>query len=79
MQGANQTVSLGEGEKLIINAIIVHVTSSSPKSLHLEKELERGGGRCSVGLGRCNCQPKLPRVFQVLLPTCNEADGERDG
>ena len=54
---------LGWGGEIVDEEIIVHVTSSSPTSLHLDKT------------GEGDCQPKLlPRAFQVLPTTCNEGE-----
>ena len=46
-------MTLNEGEQLIDYAVIVHVTSSSPTSLHLEKD---GGEMVDVAVlvGPCD-------------------------
>lgn len=60
------------------HAIIVHVTSSSPKSLHLEKNWRVGFLQCWIG-GRVTGQPQLlPKMFQVLPTSCNEPEVQRE-
>ena len=74
-------MSLVEGAKLINYAVIVSVTSSSPRSLHLEKKKRKKkqiGEVVNVGVGGC-CHSELPRVFHKMLRSCNEAEDEGGG
>ena len=67
-----EMASDGKG-RLLNESIIVHVTSSSPTRLHLDKIGEVDVA--VLGWGSCDCQPKLlPRAFQVLPTTCNEGE-----
>ena len=73
-------MSLGEGDKLINYAIIVHVTSSSPRSLHLEKKKKkRETKKKQIGEVVDVAAVGLVSVFQVLLRTCNEAEDKGGG